>query len=87
LYVSGGGDEVPGKEYLVKIPGVWSMDRKSFFVQWQRMKLILVEPEINIDIYRPEISNLTVSQAMKYGKVVTNETTGLQHTRAARVDR
>jgi hypothetical protein len=28
LDVSGGGDEVPGKEYLVKIPGVWSMDRK-----------------------------------------------------------
>jgi hypothetical protein len=28
LDVSGSGDEVPGKEYLVKIPGVWSMDRK-----------------------------------------------------------
>lgn len=28
LDVQGGGEKSPGKEYLVKIPGVWSMDRK-----------------------------------------------------------
>lgn len=28
LEVSGEGDREPGKEYLVKIPGVWSMDRE-----------------------------------------------------------
>ena len=30
LEVSGSGHGVPGKEYLVKIPGVWSMERKCF---------------------------------------------------------
>lgn len=29
LVVSGDGDAFPGKEYMAKIPGVWSMDRKS----------------------------------------------------------
>ncbi|RYN22243.1 hypothetical protein AA0113_g11265 [Alternaria arborescens] len=35
---------IPSKEYMVKIPGVWSMD----------------QPEINIDIYSPEVSTKTV---------------------------
>ncbi|OWY52079.1 glycoside hydrolase [Alternaria alternata] len=35
---------IPSKEYMAKIPGVWSMD----------------QPEINIDIYSPEISTKTV---------------------------
>ncbi|KAJ4366265.1 hypothetical protein N0V83_007901 [Neocucurbitaria cava] len=44
LEVGGEGDRFPSEEYLVKIPGVWSMD----------------QPEINIDIYSPEVANLTV---------------------------
>ncbi|KAF1914293.1 glycoside hydrolase family 61 protein-like protein [Ampelomyces quisqualis] len=44
LLVSGAGQGVPGEQYLVRIPGVWSMD----------------QPEINIDIYQPEISSRTV---------------------------
>ncbi|KAF1973628.1 glycoside hydrolase family 61 protein-like protein [Bimuria novae-zelandiae CBS 107.79] len=43
LNVGGEGTEEPGTEYLVKIPGVWNMD----------------QPEINIDIYSPEVSNRT----------------------------
>ncbi|KAG9188053.1 hypothetical protein G6011_01976 [Alternaria panax] len=34
---------LPGEKYMVKIPGVWSMD----------------QPEINIDIYSPEVSTKT----------------------------
>lgn len=34
LDVRGGGDGMPGEEYLVRIPGVWSMDRKFFFFWW-----------------------------------------------------
>ncbi|KAF7670891.1 glycoside hydrolase family 61 protein [Alternaria burnsii] len=45
LEVSNDGKGViPSKEYMVKIPGVWNMD----------------QPEINIDIYSPEISTKTV---------------------------
>ncbi|KAH4066924.1 hypothetical protein HBH50_144850 [Parastagonospora nodorum] len=43
LHVSGSGREFPGKEYMAKIPGVWSMH----------------QPEINIDIYSPEVANRT----------------------------
>jgi hypothetical protein len=32
LVVSGEGDKFPGMEYMAKIPGVWSMDRKSCFL-------------------------------------------------------
>ncbi|KAF1955260.1 glycoside hydrolase family 61 protein-like protein [Byssothecium circinans] len=39
-----GVGRVPGREFLVRIPGVWSMD----------------QPEINIDIYAPGVSNSTV---------------------------
>ncbi|KAI4953578.1 hypothetical protein J4E91_002425 [Alternaria rosae] len=35
---------IPSEEYMVKIPGVWSMD----------------QPEINIDIYSPEVSAKTI---------------------------
>ncbi|KAI4684965.1 uncharacterized protein J4E88_004408 [Alternaria novae-zelandiae] len=38
------GGSIPSEEYMVKIPGVWSMD----------------QPEINIDIYSPEVSEKTV---------------------------
>ncbi|KAF2681086.1 lytic polysaccharide monooxygenase [Lentithecium fluviatile CBS 122367] len=44
LEVLGEGDKYPDEKYLVKIPGVWSMD----------------QPEINIDVYAPGISNSTV---------------------------
>ncbi|PVI08296.1 lytic polysaccharide monooxygenase [Periconia macrospinosa] len=44
LEVSGEGRERPGDEYLTRIPGVWSME----------------QPEINIDIYAPGVSNSTV---------------------------
>ncbi|KAF1831295.1 glycoside hydrolase family 61 protein-like protein [Decorospora gaudefroyi] len=44
LEVSSDGDEYPTQEYMVKIPGVWNMD----------------QPEINIDIYSPDVSDLTV---------------------------
>ncbi|KAH7112479.1 glycoside hydrolase family 61 protein-like protein [Dendryphion nanum] len=43
LEIKGAGTAYPGKEYLAKIPGVWSMD----------------QPEININIYLPEVSNRT----------------------------
>ncbi|ORY14200.1 glycoside hydrolase family 61 protein-like protein [Clohesyomyces aquaticus] len=43
LEVGGTGDRVPGEEYLVGIPGVWSMD----------------QPEINIDVYDPVVGNQT----------------------------
>lgn len=29
LDVIGAGDEFPGKDYMARIPGVWSMDRGS----------------------------------------------------------
>ena len=32
LEVGGVGEREPGEEYLVRIPGVWSMDRESFFL-------------------------------------------------------
>ncbi|KAF2638382.1 glycoside hydrolase family 61 protein-like protein [Massarina eburnea CBS 473.64] len=44
LDVQGDGEGVPGSEFLVRIPGVWRMD----------------QPEININIYAPGISNSTV---------------------------
>ncbi len=34
LIVSGEGMEVPGKEFLVRIPGVWRMDRTSSFIHF-----------------------------------------------------
>ncbi|KAJ4292489.1 hypothetical protein N0V90_009151 [Kalmusia sp. IMI 367209] len=43
LDVGGEGAAEPSSEYLVKIPGVWSMD----------------QPEINIDVYAPGVSNST----------------------------
>ncbi|PSN67305.1 glycoside hydrolase family 61 protein-like protein [Corynespora cassiicola Philippines] len=43
LEVSGDGEAFPGEEWLVKIPGVWNMQ----------------QPEINIDIYAPGVSNST----------------------------
>jgi hypothetical protein len=36
LEVRGSGSEVPGKEYLVRIPGVWSMDREFLRIVWER---------------------------------------------------
>ncbi|KAF2471047.1 glycoside hydrolase family 61 protein [Lindgomyces ingoldianus] len=41
--VKGNGTRFPGKKYMAKIPGVWSMD----------------QPEINIDVYDPAIGNKT----------------------------
>jgi hypothetical protein len=68
LDVQGEGDEVPGDEYLARIPGVWSMDRKFFFFRdsvlefgVSRLTKCLLEPEINIDVYAPGVSNRTVS--------------------------
>ncbi|TVY84956.1 Cellulose-growth-specific protein [Lachnellula suecica] len=43
LVVSGNGTDVPGEEYLAKIPGVWSLN----------------QPEINIDIYSDAWINQT----------------------------
>ncbi|KAJ4357204.1 uncharacterized protein N0V89_001779 [Didymosphaeria variabile] len=43
LDVGGEGAEEPGEEFYASIPGVWSMD----------------QPEINIDIYAPGVSNRT----------------------------
>ncbi|KAF2713703.1 lytic polysaccharide monooxygenase [Pleomassaria siparia CBS 279.74] len=43
LEVKGSGTKSPGKEYLAKIPGVYSMN----------------QPEINIDIYAPGVGNQT----------------------------
>ncbi|KAH9880778.1 hypothetical protein IAQ61_001072 [Plenodomus lingam] len=43
LDVQGEGDGFPGEEFLVRIPGVWSMD----------------DPGINIDIYQPNVSTRT----------------------------
>ncbi|KAF2868856.1 glycoside hydrolase family 61 protein-like protein [Massariosphaeria phaeospora] len=43
LEVKGQGEGFPGEEYLAKIPGVYSMD----------------QPEINIDIYAPEVASRT----------------------------
>ncbi|KAL5325981.1 hypothetical protein ACEPPN_007118 [Leptodophora sp. 'Broadleaf-Isolate-01'] len=43
LVVGGKGKEVPGKEFLTSIPGVWDMS----------------QPEINLDIYTEDIGNAT----------------------------
>lgn len=38
LVVGGKGKEVPGKEFLTSIPGVWDMSRGlSFFVRWRSL--------------------------------------------------
>lgn len=44
LEVQGEGAEYPEEKYMAKFPGVWSMD----------------QPEINIDVYAPGVSNSTV---------------------------
>ena len=51
---------IPSGEYMVKIPGVWSMDRTYANGRVDSMRLMIVEPEINIDIYNPEVSAKTV---------------------------
>jgi hypothetical protein len=43
LEVSNDGEEgvIPSEEYMVKIPGVWSMDRKYMDGQVKSMRLII----------------------------------------------
>lgn len=61
LVVSGNGTEVPGKEYLAKLPGLWSMDRAFAPLDVSINANLRAEPEINIDVYSDAVRNQTVS--------------------------
>lgn len=61
LFVDSEGDELPGEEFLVSIPGVWTQDGQSMFLSCKSSKLTSAgaEPELHLSIYEEPTSSRT----------------------------
>jgi hypothetical protein len=67
LYVVGGGEEVPGDEYLAEIPGVWKKDGETPHSPFSipglgysaKFELVNPEPELHLSIYEEPTASRT----------------------------